>query len=1365
MEEEIRNLSQEDDIKKTLQELVQRAAKDDLSGLLNRSTMERFIKRRLEEMTPEERCALFIVDLDDFKLVNDTLGHQAGDAAIRQSAEILSQIFRASDIVGRLGGDEFAVFICGRISEELVREKAATICERLQLALGTSRLVNLTASVGVYLAQGQQTFESLYQSADLALYRAKKAGKHTFCLKNYEKDGFQDGHFAAFRPVNAISLVKLLEYMDDGVALLELGDEHLQIIYVSPSYCRICGEEYEGFKLPRMLEELVHSDDLPGLVAALRAGLARGETVEYDHRAYAKAQGRELWLHIRANVVEYALENPVMLVTISDITRSRQEREALKLANRRLQAAFDQTSMGMWEVDVAQRTLRTFATDGSFVALAGSETRFPDALVDGGWIHPDSVPRFLKFAQEMLDGRTRGYGNFIIRRHLAGGYGWTALSYQVLFDEAGQAVRVVGVAEDFPRSFGDPVFWENAFQVPLPEGMLADLVARMRADLDADVVETLWHGVQNLNAKTVDWSVDELLHGYRASFYDPEDDGEFSALLDRAALLAAWREGRRWFSGEHRCADTNGSIRWMRTVLHLTENPGSGHVMLFGYVLDVEHARRLEQELVTPAVRSDVTGLYALETLEELAMCAFAERRSGNAAVVLLRAFGIADAQLVTPEVTVLHRELSAALQLALAGDALLGYAEAEDAVIVFPYVAGKEELRTRLETTLGFIRRVFAADPRTAGLRLIMGVALEPVQRAVYTTLLGQARRACVCSQDAAEDTIAFAEEGQRSCLVLECSDVIATEAEERLSEQEKDLALRCISAMLSAHSLDDSFRAVLKLLGNYYRADRVYTLMLVENQDAVVMTFEWTANGKHSIKHTVSGMRLERFPALERCRAEKAPVALAREHAASLSGERAASVWRYTAFPLIREGEVVGFLCIENAMQHPGDLGLFTTLVPYLLQERERFRPKERTLRSIDQLMGLPDLRAYTEAIGGLTSAQYSTLGVVCLSVPNLAAINGDMGFEFGSRLLWFVAKTLSELFDGSLLFRTWEAEFVCFLPDVTQEVFQLRVSRLRAILTRRYPRQMRIGTAWAEGEFAAERLVKTAKAALGAQEEISQEMQRFVKAAEDGLGEGETLSEERFTVYYQPKIDLTTGELVGAEALVRGIGEDGSLIAPAQFITYMEEDGSIRALDLFVLEQALAQMAAWQEKGLGLVPVSVNLSRVTMVSPTTPASILALQSHYPTIPPEALEIEITERGPMETETFQDAVEKYSACGLRLSLDDFGSQYANLSLFTNVRFDTVKLDRSLIARLGDNPVNEALVRDIIAICRTYGMTCVAEGVETEEHAALLRSLGCRFAQGYYYDKPLAAADFEEKYLWRRTLKFSDHTGKETHS
>ena len=153
------------------EKLRQLAAKDALSGLLNRATMEQYIKARLQTMGREETCALFIVDLDDFKRVNDTLGHMAGDEAIRTSGRILSGLFRANDIVGRLGGDEFAVFLCGEITEELVRQKAAAICEQLHLALGDRETLNVTASVGVYLASSGQAFEGLYQTADLALYK------------------------------------------------------------------------------------------------------------------------------------------------------------------------------------------------------------------------------------------------------------------------------------------------------------------------------------------------------------------------------------------------------------------------------------------------------------------------------------------------------------------------------------------------------------------------------------------------------------------------------------------------------------------------------------------------------------------------------------------------------------------------------------------------------------------------------------------------------------------------------------------------------------------------------------------------------------------------------------------------------------------------------------------------------------------------------------------------------------------------------------------------------------------------------------------------------------------------------------------
>ena len=218
------------------------------------------------------------------------------------------------------------------------------------------------------------------------------------------------------------------------------------------------------------------------------------------------------------------------------------------------------------------------------------------------------------------------------------------------------------------------------------------------------------------------------------------------------------------------------------------------------------------------------------------------------------------------------------------------------------------------------------------------------------------------------------------------------------------------------------------------------------------------------------------------------------------------------------------------------------------------------------------------------------------------------------------------------------------------------------------------------------------------------------------------------------------------------MRAVADDGSIAPPSRFIEFLEEDGSVRELDLYVLGQALAQAEQWRGQGLGIVPMAVNLSRVTLAHASALASILALQSRYPDIPASDLELEITERGDgIKTSELQSIVDGFHACGLRMSLDDFGSQYANFSLFTNVKFETVKLDRSLIAELAVNPMSRTLIRDLVQICRAYGMTCVAEGVENQEQVAALLEMGCAYAQGFYYDRPLPAEEFERKYL-RRT-------------
>ena len=1339
-----------------LEDLQRRASRDALSGLLNRATMEQSIQERLQAMTPEETCALFIVDLDNFKQVNDTLGHRAGDQAIRQAGRILSGLSRASDIVGRLGGDEFAVFLCGQLTEELIRTKAAMICDKLHLVLGDQKIVNVTASVGVHFAGHGQEFDSLYQSADLALYKAKKAGKHQYCLKSQGK--YQKAQDV--RPVNALTLSGLLENIDSGVALLEMGDAP-RLIYVNPSFCRIIGGEPGTYPLPKPLTDLIHPDDYNSLIKSLREGLRQGAVVKHTHRVSAGDGKGWLWWHVRAAQIDYDSGSPVMLVTTTDISQFKETQLRQEEQIQRLQTAFEQTATQLWEVDVSRKVFRRYQQDGKEDPLGDGSRLFPDDLIEGGWIHPNSVAQFQVFAQELLGGCVQGFGNFAVRRRNTGCFSWVSISYRMLFDDVGRAVRAVGVLEDLPQAFTGAGGW-CPDQQQLPECLMADLMMRMRANLDLDQIEALWLEGADLSGQVQDTPCSEALRAEKQNIFCKGEQQDFLDNFDRDRLLQLYHAGQRWLCAEYRRADRGGSIRWIRHILYLAEEPVSHHVYLFVYLIRLDSARHFDQVIRSGARRDPVSRLFRRDTVQQMAEILFSHRKNGNRAVAVLQISGL-EKQLPAAGADRTRYSIAAGLSLVLGGSCLLGQYTPNQIIAVFPDVVEKEALRRRLEEAVAALRRMLSPDPAYNGLRFIIGIDLMPAATANYPSMLAQASRVCAFWWSAATYTVAFAQEREDWNWTQLQSDagedrisVHTSEMDRPLSEREKDVALDCVSAMLTAKTLDASLMGVLQTIGAYYRADRVYTLMLVENRHAVIMTFEWTGGGKRSIQQVVSGMQLERFPLLRQCMDKRAPLFLTRTLPVEPGTEGARErPWHFTVFPLIRDPqqEVLGFLCIENARKHPADAALFSKLIPFMLQQRERFSGEERPSAATERLMGLPDMRAYMETLYVLNSEHYSSMGAVSLDIPGLSAVKSRHGFEYGSRMLWYISKTLAELFGPTLLFRTREAEFVVFYPNTTREVFLGRCGRLRSILQRRYPKQVRIGRAWADGVFTGQRLTLEAKKAMRAEHaELTAEIPPLAAEAENPSTVDEAMHDGRFTVYFQPQFDIRTGALSGAEALVRGIGEDGTLIPPAQFIEYLEESGVIRVLDLFVLEQSLAQAEQWRAAGLGTVPVAVNLSRMTLVHPSTLASVLAIQSRYPALPASALELEITERGGgIETSEFRAIVERFHACGLRLSLDDFGSQYANLPLFTNVKFDTIKIDRSLIADVAENPIGQTLVQDIVQICSTHHMNCVAEGVETQGQLDTLRKIGCPYAQGYYYDQPLPAGVFEERYLRNR--------------
>ena len=240
---------------------------------------------------------------------------------------------------------------------------------------------------------------------------------------------------------------------------------------------------------------------------------------------------------------------------------------------------------------------------------------------------------------------------------------------------------------------------------------------------------------------------------------------------------------------------------------------------------------------------------------------------------------------------------------------------------------------------------------------------------------------------------------------------------------------------------------------------------------------------------------------------------------------------------------------------------------------------------------------------------------------------------------------------------------------------------------------------------------------------------------------------LETEEFLVYYQPKVNLKTYTLAGAEALCRW-RHNVDLIPPFHFIPILEEARLIKMLDLYVFEEVCKQINIWKERKLRVKPVSINLSRSTLSYHFLADQLLALITKH-NIDISLLELEVTETAEVDNQlVFSQALEKLKEYGFSISIDDFGVRNASLSLFTTINFDILKLDRSLVKTLAQNQKARILIRSLAVICSDLGIKLIAEGVETLEQLDILKELRCNEVQGYLFSKPLPLNDFENKYL-----------------
>ncbi|MBR4174296.1 MAG: EAL domain-containing protein [Lachnospiraceae bacterium] len=238
--------------------------------------------------------------------------------------------------------------------------------------------------------------------------------------------------------------------------------------------------------------------------------------------------------------------------------------------------------------------------------------------------------------------------------------------------------------------------------------------------------------------------------------------------------------------------------------------------------------------------------------------------------------------------------------------------------------------------------------------------------------------------------------------------------------------------------------------------------------------------------------------------------------------------------------------------------------------------------------------------------------------------------------------------------------------------------------------------------------------------------------------------------FKVFLQPKMDVQKNQLAGAEALVRWIKVDGTMVYPDEFMAVFEANGFVERLDFYMLDQVCKMQKRLEAEGYELVPISVNQSQMLLKNPNYVEKVMDVLKANDT-PRELIELELTETAFFgDTERMVDIMNRLRDERCRIDIDDFGSGYSSLNMIKDIPFDILKIDRMFFSD-SNSGTGKIILEKIVEMAQAMGVDCICEGVETPEQEDLLRKIGCRYAQGYLYSKPIPMEEFIEKFMRKK--------------
>lgn len=532
---------------------------------------------------------------------------------------------------------------------------------------------------------------------------------------------------------------------------------------------------------------------------------------------------------------------------------------------------------------------------------------------------------------------------------------------------------------------------------------------------------------------------------------------------------------------------------------------------------------------------------------------------------------------------------------------------------------------------------------------------------------------------------------------------------------------------------SLVEIMNDVLSTVRNYYDSEYVY--YIEKEYDDVETIYEWCAEN-------VPWQR-DKIKMLE---AEQQPKWMKQEITDTTEES-------YSIFEQIGEEETA-ILAVVGVHRGGCELSLMYAVLPFIRQAivLQKQQKQQEYLSYHDDLTGLLNRNSFIQYLAEAEKKERKTLGALSVDINGLKNFNKEFGRDYGDEVVIRVGEVLEEFFKSGMVFRLTGDEYLAVAEDASYEEFMKNIHAAHDKLDNISLGLVTMGYAWEKIDINVDNLV------AHAENMMREEKQKYYKNLKKGHHEPiikqdllQDIEQGSFIVCLVPKIDVVTEEIVGAEAVVRYHHKDLGILNPEKYITLLQETRLSHHLDLYVFEEVCKTLRRWERDDIPMIPISVNFAGATLCQVDIADKMMALIEKYH-VSCEYLEVEVSESyANMNQEMLSETSNKIRKENVRVTLDHFGAKDSSISILSVMEFDGLKLDKGLVSNIVGNSRSRIVAKAVIEVCRQLGAYVCASGVETQDQLNVLNELGCNYAQGSLFNKPITIDTFEVRYLKER--------------